>query len=144
MNQTAIEDPFLNDAFEVLHIRYPALHQAIVTHFHPGDIVRREAIPAGPPGALSLSPGLLRLFEAVTHLKMRGLELSFARMLLRTDGYIKIGELALDDNGDELLVMPGQNGVYYHSIRHGVIRLLSPDVEEFVERVLGPFIARPH
>ncbi|MBV7530363.1 hypothetical protein [Chitinophaga sp. sic0106] len=136
-----MEKPFVNDVFEQLHARYPALHAAVAQNFITGDVIRREAIDADHHSILSLSNGLMQLFGAVSYLKMRGLLLSFAGMVLRMDGYIKIGELWMDHAGDELLVMPGQEPVYYYSTRHQAVRLLSPQVEEFVERILVPFIA---
>ncbi|SHL35484.1 hypothetical protein SAMN05444266_10354 [Chitinophaga jiangningensis] len=140
MYEPAMEKPFVNNEFQQLCTRYPALYAAIRQFFISGNKIRRDEIEPDQYGILRLGMGWMQLFSAVSYLKMRGVELSFAGMVLRNDGYIKTGELWMDHEGDELLAMPGQDEVYYYSTLHQTVSLLSPGVDEFVQRVLVPFI----
>lgn len=86
-----------------------------------------------------LAAGLKRLLGQCAAISMNGLALRashFGPILMPGSEALVIGEFYLHNPGDRLLMLPGDEAVYYLEQRNGAITRLAEDVETFFNQVL--------
>ena len=66
---------------------------------------------------------------------MEGVFIGFNMLELREE-YIKIGELWLNNDGDELYIKPHEASVYFHDIEKNQIHVINKSFNSFIENVL--------
>lgn len=71
---------------------------------------------------------------------MEGIFIGFNVLELRGE-YIKIGELWLNSDGDELYIKPHEVSVYFHDIGKNKIHILNKSFNLFIENDLSRFIS---
>ena len=71
---------------------------------------------------------------------MEGIFIGFNMLELR-GGYIKIGELWLNNDGDELYIKPHETSAYFHDIEKNQIRIINKSFNLFIENVLSRFVS---
>ena len=73
-------------------------------------------------------------------MKMEGVFIGF-NMLESREEYIKIGELWLNNDGDELYIKPHEASVYFHDIEKFQIHIINKSFNLFVENDLSRFVS---
>lgn len=86
-----------------------------------------------------LSEGLKRLLRQCAAISMNGLSLKaaeFGPIVMPSSEALIIGELYLHNPGDRLLMLPGDETVYYLEQRNGAITRLADSLEDFFNLTL--------
>ena len=86
-----------------------------------------------------LAEGLKRLLRHCAAISMNGLALRaahFGPIVMPSSEALVIGELYLHNPGDRLLMLPGDETVYYLEQRNGAITKLADSVEKFFNQTL--------
>lgn len=86
-----------------------------------------------------LAEGLKRLIRQCAAISMNGLSVRaahFGPIVMPSSEALVIGELYLHNPGDRLLMLPGDETVYYLEQRNGAITKLADSVENFFNQTL--------
>ena len=86
-----------------------------------------------------LSEGLKRLLRQCATIAMNGLSVRaahFGPIVMPSSEALIIGELYLHNPGDRLLMLPGDETVYYLEQRNGAITKLAASLEKFFNQTL--------
>lgn len=86
-----------------------------------------------------LSEGLKKLLRQCATISMNGLSVRaahFGPIVMPSSEALIIGELYLHNPGDRLLMLPGDEKVYYLEQRNGAITRLADSVESFFNQTL--------
>lgn len=86
-----------------------------------------------------LAEGLKRLLGHCATISMNGLSIRaahFGPIVMPSSEALVIGELYLHNPGDRLLMLPGDETVYYLEQRNGAITKLADSVEKFFNQTL--------
>ena len=73
-------------------------------------------------------------------IEMEGVFIGFNMLELREE-YIKIGELWLNNDGDELYIKPHETSVYFHDIEKNQIHIINKSFNLFIENDLSRFVS---
>ena len=83
---------------------------------------------------------MIAFFCCISQLKMEGVFIGF-NMLELWEEYIKIGELWLNNDGDELYIKPHEASVYFHDIEKNQIHIINKSLNLFIENDLSRFVS---
>jgi len=83
---------------------------------------------------------MIAFFCCISQLKMEGVFIGFNMLELREE-YIKIGELWLNNDGDELYIKPHEASVYFHDIEKNQIHVINKSFNSFIENDLSRFVS---
>ena len=87
-----------------------------------------------------LHSDMIAFFCCISQLKMEGVFIGFNMLELREE-YIKIGELWLNNDGDELYIKPHEASVYFHDIEKNQIHVINKSFNSFIENDLSRFVS---
>lgn len=135
---------YFKDNFENLNKEYPNLYFAIKKNFKGvGDIIKKEFSKKyilDKPISSFLTEEIINYFSNVSLLQFDGLLIDFESISLKDDVYLKIGELWLYNDGDEILIKKNNNEVYLNNIGSKQIKLLNSSFHNFIDSTLADFI----
>ena len=129
--------------FTKLKQNYPNLFAAIKENLLQCDVVENnitEEKLASSPFYKLLHSDMIAFFCCVSQLKMEGVFIGFNMLELRGE-YIKIGELWLNNDGDELYIKPHKTSAYFHDIEKNQIRIMNKSFNLFIENDLSRFVS---
>jgi hypothetical protein len=129
--------------FTKLKQNYPNLFAAIKENLLQCDVVENnitEEKLASSPFYKLLHSDMIAFFCCVSQLKMEGVFIGFNMLELRGE-YIKIGELWLNNDGDELYIKPHETSAYFHDIEKNQIRIMNKSFNLFIENDLSRFVS---
>ena len=129
--------------FTKLKQNYPNLFAAIKENLLQCDVVENnitEEKLASSPFYKLLHSDMIAFFCCVSQLKMEGVFFGFNMLELRGE-YIKIGELWLNNDGDELYIKPHETSAYFHDIEKNQIRIMNKSFNLFIENDLSRFVS---
>lgn len=135
------QDPYSQNKFEGLKQHFPALHKAIKKHFSIGDSISNKPIDPTTPQTAWLTPDMLLFFQQVDSLQMEGLDLSFGEIEQKDEQYIKLGELWWHNDGDEILIQPGKDEVFYYYTSDNKVKVFAASFREFIEKKLVKYLS---
>ena len=129
--------------FDRLKKIYPNLFFAIKKHLLKNDVVKndltKDELTSSPFYELLYSD-VITFFYCISQLKMEGVSIGFSMLKLRGE-YIKIGELWLNSDGDELYIKPHEGSVYFHDIGRNDIHIINKSFNLFIENDLSTFVS---
>lgn len=138
MNQTSGENPGKRALAACLPEFYAAVRDFPDLNAEPG--LADDAIAALERQLdFRLADGLKRLLRHCAAISMNGLSLKareFGPIVMPASEALVIGELYLHNPGDRLLMLPGDESVYYLEQRNGAITKLADTVESFFNQTL--------
>lgn len=129
--------------FTKLKQNYPNLFAAIKENLLQCDVVENnitEEKLASSPFYKLLHSDMIAFFCCISQLKMEGVFIGFNMLELRGE-YIKIGELWLNNDGDELYIKPHETSAYFHDIEKNQIRIMNKSFNLFIENDLSRFVS---
>ena len=129
--------------FTKLKQSYPNLFAAIKENLLQYDVVgnnlTEDELTSSPFHEL-LHSDMIAFFCCISQLKMEGVFIGFNMLELREE-YIKIGELWLNNDGDELYIKPHEASVYFHDIEKNQIHIINKSFNLFIENDLSRFVS---
>ena len=129
--------------FTKLKQSYPNLFAAIKENLLQYDVVENnlteDKLTSSPFHKL-LHSDMIAFFCCISQLKMEGVFIGFNMLELREE-YIKIGELWLNNDGDELYIKPHEASVYFHDIEKNQIHVINKSFNSFIENDLSRFVS---
>lgn len=129
--------------FTKLKQSYPNLFAAIKENLLQYDVVgnnlTEDKLTSSPFHKL-LHSDMIAFFCCISQLKMEGVFIGFNMLELREE-YIKIGELWLNNDGDELYIKPHEASVYFHDIEKNQIHVINKSFNSFIENDLSRFVS---
>ena len=129
--------------FTKLKQSYPNLFAAIKENLLQYDVVgnnlTEDKLTSSPFHKL-LDSDMIVFFCCISQLKMEGVFIGFNMLELREE-YIKIGELWLNNDGDELYIKPHEASVYFHDIEKNQIHVINKSFNSFIENDLSRFVS---
>lgn len=129
--------------FTKLKQSYPNLFAAIKENLLQYDVVgnnlTEDKLTSSPFRKL-LHSDMIAFFCCISQLKMEGVFIGFNMLELREE-YIKIGELWLNNDGDELYIKPHEASVYFHDIEKNQIHVINKLFNSFIENDLSRFVS---
>ena len=129
--------------FTKLKQSYPNLFAAIKENLLQYDVVgnnlTEDKLTSSPFHKL-LHSHMIAFFCCISQLKMEGVFIGFNMLELREE-YIKIGELWLNNDGDELYIKPHEASVYFHDIEKNQIHVINKSFNSFIENDLSRFVS---
>lgn len=129
--------------FTKLKQSYPNLFAAIKENLLQYDVVgnnlTEDKLTSSPIHKL-LHSDMIAFFCCISQLKMEGVFIGFNMLELREE-YIKIGELWLNNDGDELYIKPHEASVYFHDIEKNQIHVINKSFNSFIENDLSRFVS---
>lgn len=132
-----------NLKFTKLKQNYPNLFAAIRKNLLQYDVVENnltEEKLASSPFRKLLHSDMIAFFCCISQLKMEGVFIGFSMLELREE-HIKIGELWLNNDGDELYIKPYETSVYFHDIKKNQIHIINESFNSFIENDLSRFVS---
>jgi len=129
--------------FTKLKQNYPNLFAAIRKNLLQYDVVENsltEENLASSPFRKLLHSDMIAFFCCISQLKMEGVFIGFSMLELREE-HIKIGELWLNNDGDELYIKPHETSVYFHDIEKNQIHIINESFNSFIENDLSRFVS---
>lgn len=136
-------DADFDSNFTLLKRIYPNLFAAIKKHLQKYDIIENNLTNeklASSPFYKLLHSNIIVFFNCISRLRMEGVNIAF-NMLEQRDEYIKIGELWLNNDGDELYIKPNEETIYFHDIGNNNISIINKSIKLFAEKELSAFIS---
>ena len=122
---------------------YPNLFAAIKENLLQYDVVgnnlTEDKLTSSPFHKL-LHSDMIAFFCCISQLKMEGVFIGFNMIELREE-YVKIGELWLNNDGDELYIKPHEASVYFHDIEKNQIHVINKSFNSFIENDLSRFVS---
>lgn len=132
-----------NLEFTKLKQSYPNLFAAIKENLLQYDVVgnnlTEDKLTSSPFHKL-LHSDMIAFFCCISQLKMEGVFIGFNMLELREE-YIKIGELWLNNDGDELYIKPHEASVYFRDIEKNQIHVINKSFNSFIENDLSRFVS---
>ena len=129
--------------FTKLKQSYPNLFAAIKENLLQYDVVgnnlTEDKLTSSPFHKL-LHSDMIVFFCCISQLKTEGVFIGFNMLELREE-YIKIGELWLNNDGDELYIKPYEASVYFHDIEKNQIHVINKSFNSFIENDLSRFVS---
>ena len=128
--------------FTKLKQSYPNLFAVIKKHLLKSDVVENNLTEEKLTSSFFyklLHSDVITFFYCVSQLKMEGVLIDFDMLELRGE-YIKIGELWLNSDGDELYIRPYEASVYFHDIGKNQIHIINKSFNLFIENDLSRFV----
>lgn len=129
--------------FARLKKTYPNLFIAIKKHMLKNDVVEnnltKDELTSSSFYKLLYSD-VVTYFYCISQLKMEGVSIGFNMLELRGE-YIKIGELWLNSDGDELYIKPHEDSIYFHDMENNNIHIINRSFNLFIENDLSAFIS---
>ena len=129
--------------FTKLKQSYPNLFAAIKENLLQYDVVgnnlTEDKLTSSPFHKL-LHSDMIAFFCCISQLKTEGVFIGFNMLELREE-YIKIGELWLNNDGDELYIKPHEASVYFRDIEKNQIHVINKSFNSFIENDLSRFVS---
>lgn len=129
--------------FTKLKQSYPNLFAAIKENLLQYDVVgnnlTEDKLTSSPFHKL-LHSDMIAFFCCISQLKMEGVFIGFNMLELREE-YIKIGELWLNNDGDELYIKPHEASVYFHDIEKNQTHVINKSFNSFIKNDLSRFVS---
>ena len=128
--------------FTKLNQGYPNLFAVIKKHLLKNDVVENNLTEEKLTSSFFyklLHSDVITFFYCISQLKMEGILIDFDMLELRGE-YIKIGELWLNSDGDELYIRPYEASVYVHDIGKKQIHIINKSFNLFIENDLSRFV----
>lgn len=128
--------------FTKLKQSYPNLFAVIKKHLLKSDVVENNLTEEKLTSSFFyklLHSDVITFFYCISQLKMEGILIDFDMLELREE-YIKIGELWLNSDGDELYIRPYEASVYFHDIGKNQIHIINKSFNLFIENDLSRFV----
>lgn len=130
--------------FKRLKQNFPRLFFAIKDNILICNVLKKglsqDNILLSPFGKL-LTKDVITFFSCISILKMEGVIIDFSLLQWRNN-YIKVGEIWIYNDGDELLVKPNEEIVYLNDIGTHSIQTLNKTFHQFIEDDLSLFIEK--
>ncbi|SDE10640.1 hypothetical protein [Riemerella columbipharyngis] len=123
---------------------YPVFFVSMKKHLSKNDIVENNLAEDNLASSYFyrlLHEDVLTFFYCISQLKMENTFIGVNMLELRGE-YIKIGELWLNSDGDELYIRPHESAVYFHDIGKNEMYILNNSFYLFVENDLSKFISK--
>ncbi|WKL46837.1 hypothetical protein Q1W71_17975 [Flavobacterium pectinovorum] len=135
---------YFENNFKNLNKEYPNLYSAIKENFSGnGDIVKKEFSKEDilqKSFSKYLTEEIINYFTNISLLQSDGITFNLEFIDFKNDEYLKIGELWLYNDGDEILIKKNSNEVYLNNIGSKQIKILNNSFYNFIESTLTDFI----
>ena len=133
----------MNKYFTELKENYPMLFYAIIENFIIGDDIKKDYNKdyiLHHPNSKFLPHVAIDFFSYVSLLKMDSVFFDFDNIYTtKDDKFVKIGELWLNNDGDEILLEKNDSKVYLNDIGSHKIKLLDSSFYNFFENIVSGF-----
>lgn len=135
---------YFENNFKNLNKEYPNVYSAIKENFSGnGDIVKKEFSKEDilqKSFSKYLTEEIINYFANISLLQSDGITFNLDFIDFNNDEYLKIGELWLYNDGDEILIKKNSNEVYLNNIGSKQIKILKNSFYNFIESTLTDFI----
>jgi len=126
-----------------IKLLYPNLYNALSENLIDVDVLEKELTADNDCfkffASIKLVSSITDFFTYISSLRVEGVFLDF-RLIAENDDYIKIGEMWVNNDGDELLVKPNREEVYLKNIRTKKVGKIGENFHDFLENKLSQFI----